>query len=179
MLQDLMLDLRALSAKDAQMFFVPYNVAPSPFIATIGGFTITLDDLFPDELVDAEDMVIKAIRDTICGDLAFTNIIANRSTAPITPQAFARNIVAVGHVEELPKAKGEPRSAPPRLATRFNVYFRNPPLLQKEGFYAFAKQFHDTLEWVNPDNDDERESSRGRGRKENGSGSRGRGGCRY
>ncbi|KAG6824474.1 hypothetical protein H0H92_006753, partial [Tricholoma furcatifolium] len=138
------IDLKALGTRDTQIFFLPYDVDTPLFIATIGGFTFALDDLFPEEFDDADRIVTNAVRTTICSDLAFINIIASRSTTPTTAENFARNIYAVSHTEEVPKSRGEPRSAPPRRATRWNLFFRNPPSHQNDGFFIFAKQVRRT-----------------------------------
>ncbi|KAG6809249.1 hypothetical protein H0H92_001032 [Tricholoma furcatifolium] len=149
------LDAGALSCRDTQIFFLSYDAGPSLYIATIAGFTFSLDDLFPDEFEDADSTVTKTIRATITSDTALGNIIASRSTIPISAENFARNVYAVSHTEEIPKGRGESRSAPPRRATHWNLYFRNPPSLQSDGFFLFAKQFRRTL-FRTPD--------RGRGR---------------
>ncbi|KAG6808771.1 hypothetical protein H0H92_002964 [Tricholoma furcatifolium] len=82
------LDMKALASHDTQIFFLPYDAGPSLFIATIAGFTFSLDDLFPDEFTDADRIVTTTIRVTVASDAALGNIIASCSTTPHVRQEF-------------------------------------------------------------------------------------------
>ncbi|KAG6808039.1 hypothetical protein H0H92_005615 [Tricholoma furcatifolium] len=113
------------------------------------------DHLFSDKFEDADLIVTKTIRMTIASDTTLGNIITSCLMTPISAKNFARNVYAVSHTEEVPKGRGESRSAPLRRVTHWNVYFRNPPSLQSDEFFIFAKQFRCTI-FCTPD--------RGRGR---------------
>ncbi|KAG6825715.1 hypothetical protein H0H92_002737, partial [Tricholoma furcatifolium] len=134
---------RALSTKDTQAFFIQYSPQPPNFICTVCGFhfNILADESSPEKDLDVDDKVLKIIQQALRRDQEFEHLIRIRCTSGDSPDAFIAALAVERHLADVPRERGDDPNSPPKKESRWNLYFRAPPPLKRDGYYTLAQYF--------------------------------------
>ncbi|KAG6809382.1 hypothetical protein H0H92_000471 [Tricholoma furcatifolium] len=144
---------RALSTKDTQAFFIPYDPPPPNFLCTIRGFhfNILADESSPEQNLDIDDTVLKIIQRELRRDQEFEHLVRIRCTSGDSPETFITALAIERHLADVPRERGDDPNAPPKKELRWNLGFRAPPPLKRDGYYTlalyFAQKKYIDIEW--------------------------------
>ncbi|KAG6826116.1 hypothetical protein H0H92_001083 [Tricholoma furcatifolium] len=134
---------QAVSTKDTQAFFVQYNPPPPTFLCTIRGFHFNIleDESSPEENFDVDGTVLEIIQKTLRRDPEFEQLIRTRCTSGDSPNTFISALIVERHFADTPRARGDDPNTPAKKELRWNLYFKAPPPLKREGYYTLATYF--------------------------------------